>query len=163
MNKEAEERGLHDLFEIGVVLKAIDGALELVGGAALSLLSPAALDALVRFLFRGELIEDPKDWLVNELLHLTQNLSGGFKAYAAALLVAHGAVKLAIVAGLLRGKLWAYPVGIWVFAGFVAWQLYELSLAYSLLLWIVTIVDALVILLIWHEYRKVKQAKAAVG
>lgn len=163
MNKAAEERGLHDLFEIGIILKAIDGTLELFGGALLWFISPATLDALLRYLFRGELIEDPKDWPVNALLHLTQNLAGGLQAYAAILLVAHGAVKIFLIIGLLRGKLWAYPAAIIVFIGFIASQLYQLSMQYSLFLWAITIVDALVVALIAHEYLEVRRRRGLLG
>ncbi|MHB8174923.1 MAG: DUF2127 domain-containing protein, partial [Nitrospirota bacterium] len=69
----------------------------------------------------------------------------------------HGAVKLFLAAGLVRNKLWAYPASIAIFSGFALYQFYQLSLGYSLFLWIVTIVDILVVGLIVHEYRYVKK------
>lgn len=161
MDKATEERGLHDLFEVGILLKAIDGTLEIVGGMLLWFVSPATLTALVSYLFRGELIEDPKDWLVNLLLHLTHNLVGGLQAYAAILLIAHGIVKLSLIVGMVRKKLWAYPAAIIVFVIFIISQLYQLSLQYSLLLWAITVTDVLVVALIAHEYREVRRARAA--
>lgn len=157
ISKDTEERGLHDLFEIGIILKGIDGTLELIGGVLLWFVSPATIAALVRYFFRGELIEDPKDLFVNTLLHLTQGLSGGLQAYASVLLIAHGIVKLFLIACIMRGKFWAYPVTIVVFIGFIISQLYQLSLQYSLLLWAITVVDALVVALIAHEYRAVRR------
>jgi uncharacterized membrane protein len=162
MDKAAEERGLHDLFEIGIILKGIDGTLELIGGAFLWLVSPGTLNAIVLSLFHSELTEDPKDWFVNLLLHTTQNLTAQFQNYAGILLIAHGAVKIFLIIGLLRGKLWAYPAAIIVFIIFIVSQLYQLSLAYSLLIWVITIVDVLVVLLIAHEYREVKRKRPAI-
>ena len=157
INKEKEERGLHDLFELGIVLKGIDGTLELAAGVLLWFLTPAALNGFVGGLFRGELAEDPKDWLAHVLLHTTRSLTAGLGAYVGTLLVAHGLVKMFLVAGLWRGKLWAYPAAIAAFAAFVAYELYQLNLSYSLFLWIVTIVDVLVIALIAHEYMHVRR------
>ncbi|MBU6500226.1 MAG: DUF2127 domain-containing protein [Patescibacteria group bacterium] len=163
MDKISEERGLHDLFEIGVILKGIDGTLEIIGGAFLWFVSPGTLNAIVPYLFRGELIEDPKDWLVNTLLHVTQNLSGGLQTYASIILITHGVVKIFLIAGLLRNKLWAYPAAIVVFIGFIISQLYQLSFQYSLFLWAITIIDVFVVLLIAHEYRHARRSTATVA
>lgn len=161
MDRASEERGLHDLFEVGLILKGIDGILELAGGVLLWLLSPATLNAIVLYFFRNELTEDPKDWLVNALLHITQNLTGGLRAYAAVILVVHGIVKLFLVAALLRDKLWVYPMAIAIFTGFIVWQFYQLSLQYSLLLWAITLVDIAVVALIAHEYREIRRRRRA--
>lgn len=45
---------LDRVFDISVTLKGIDGAPELVGGVLLLILSPARLNALVRFLIQHE-------------------------------------------------------------------------------------------------------------
>ena len=160
MKDDAIERGWHKFFEVGIILKGIDGTIELIGGLFLWFASPAALDALVRWIFRGELIEDPQDWLANALLHITQNLTGDLHAYASAILVAHGAVKLVLIGALLREKLWAYPAAIAVFILFIISQLYELAFGFSFFLAALTVVDLLVVVLIAHEYLRVRKRAA---
>ncbi len=151
-----KEKTWRDLFDLGVVIKGIDGTLELIGGIALFFVSPSTINAIALFFIRGELSEDPKDLLANLFLHATQSVIQ-MQTFASILLIVHGAVKLFLVAALLRNKLWAYPASIAVFSGFVLYQFYQLSLANSLFLWVVTIVDILVIGLIAHEYRYVRR------
>ncbi|HUZ93012.1 MAG TPA: DUF2127 domain-containing protein [Candidatus Paceibacterota bacterium] len=158
MNDRADshERSWHEFFEFGIIVKGVDGFLQLVGGIALFFVSPATINAIALFFIRGELSEDPKDFLANLFLHATQGVIQA-QVFAGILLVVHGAVKLFLVAGLVRNKLWAYPASIAIFGGFVLYQFYQLHLGYSLFLWVVTVVDILVIGLIVHEYRYVKK------
>jgi uncharacterized membrane protein len=64
-------------------------------------------------------------------------------------------VKLILVAGLLRNRPWAYPASLVVLGLFIAYQLYRLSFAFSVGLVLLTVFDAVIIVLIWHEYRLV--------
>ncbi|HUX36210.1 MAG TPA: DUF2127 domain-containing protein [Candidatus Paceibacterota bacterium] len=157
INRKSEERGLHDLFEIGIAIKGIDGIIELAGGIFLYFASHAMLVNMVLFLAHGELLEDPRDWFVNLLLHTAQNFSPQAQWFASALLMVHGAVKIFLVAGLLKNKLWAYPASIVIFTGFAVYQFYQLTYGYSLFLWSITIVDIIVVGLIIHEYLHVKK------
>jgi len=67
-------------------------------------------------------------------------------------LLSHGIVKVLIVAALLKNKLWAYPAGIVIFAGFGVYQMYRYFHTYSPGLLVLSILDLAVILLTWHEY-----------
>jgi uncharacterized membrane protein len=60
-------RLLHRIFELGVIAKGIDGALELIGGLLLLFLSPTAITGAILFLVQGELKEDPTDLVANLL------------------------------------------------------------------------------------------------
>ncbi|MBX0328400.1 DUF2127 domain-containing protein [Oscillochloris sp. ZM17-4] len=61
-------------------------------------------------------------------------------------------VKLGVVAGVLRGQRWAYPLAIGVLGAFIAYQVYRLSYAFSLGLLLLTLFDAVIIGLTWREY-----------
>jgi hypothetical protein len=65
-------RLLHQLFELGILIKVVDGGLELVGGLLLVFLSPDAINRVVLFFMQGELKEDPTDLIANLLLHTTR-------------------------------------------------------------------------------------------
>jgi uncharacterized membrane protein len=148
-------RVLHRFFELGMLIKGIDGGLELVGGLLLVFLSPAAVNRVVFFFVEGELREDPTDLIANLLLHTTRSASQ-VRVPASVFLIVHGIVKLVLVAGLATGRLCSYPAALLVFAGLTTYQLYQLSQQYSFFLEIVTILDGIVILLVITEYMHVR-------
>jgi uncharacterized membrane protein len=148
-------RVLHRFFELGMLIKGIDGGLELVGGLLLVFLSPAAINRVVFFFVEGELKEDPTDLIANLLLHTTRSVIQ-VRVPASVFLIVHGIVKLVLVAGLATGRLWSYPAALLVFAGFITYQLYQLSQQYSFFLELVTILDGIVILLVIAEYMHVR-------
>jgi uncharacterized membrane protein len=67
-------------------------------------------------------------------------------------LLIHGALKLWLVLGLLREKLWYYPTAIAVFSLFIGYQLYRFSFTHSAFLLLITAIDLVVVALTWHEY-----------
>jgi uncharacterized membrane protein len=151
-------RLLHRIFELGVIAKGIDGALELVGGLLLLFLSPVAITGAILLLVQGELKEDPTDLVANLLVHSTGTIIKS-RVPASGFLILHGTVKLALVAGLATNKLWSYPAAIAVFTGFAIYQIYQLVQQKSVFLGIVTALDIVVVLLISGEYRHVKSAR----
>jgi uncharacterized membrane protein len=150
-------RLLHRIFELGVIAKGIDGALELIGGISLLFLSPASITGAISFLVQGELKEDPTDFVANLLVHNTATFIKS-RVPASSFLILHGAVKLALVGGLATNKLWSYPAAVVVFAGFAIYQIYEFVQQNSLFLGMVTALDIVVVLLIVAEYRNVRLA-----
>jgi uncharacterized membrane protein len=151
-------RFLHRVFELGVLAKGIDGALEFIGGLLLLLLSPAAIRGTVFFLLQGELKEDPTDLVANLLVHNTRAVIQT-KFSASAFLIVHGVVKLALVGGLATNKLWSYPAAIVVFIGFTIYQVYQLTQQSSLFLEIITVLDIIVVILIVAEYQHVRSSR----
>ncbi|MGA9835752.1 MAG: DUF2127 domain-containing protein [Gemmatimonadaceae bacterium] len=134
-----------------MLAKAVDGVLELGGGLALLLLSPRAINAIVLFFIRGELREDPKDLLANLFLRASRDVFP-VQVFAGIVLVAHGVMKVLLVAAVARGHRWAYPTAIVVFGGFIAYQSYQIAVRPSAFLWAITVIDLAVVALIAHEY-----------
>jgi uncharacterized membrane protein len=150
------EKRLHAAFEIGVVLKGLNALAECAAGIALHFLAVDQIRAFVAALVHGELIEDPRDFIANYLVHAADGFSAGGKSFATFYLLSHGIVKLILVAGLLRDKAWAYPASLAVLGLFIAYQLYRMTFAFSIGLALLTVFDLVVIALIWHEYRLVR-------
>lgn len=149
--------GLRELFfRIAILLKGLDGALEIFGGAVLLTIGPASILRVVAFLTQGELAEDPHDLVANYALQVAQHLSISTEHFAALYLLIHGAIKLVLVGALLRGKIWVYPVAIIVFAAFIAYQLYRFTLTHSVGLIALSIFDLVVISLVWVEYQHLR-------
>src|SRR5215470_19726394 len=145
---------LDKTFKIGLVLKGLDGVLEVVGGIVLLFLSPQTIQHLVRVLTAHELSEDPHDVIARYLLHTTAHLSHGTTLFGAIYLLSHGAAKIVLVALVLRDKLWAYPWLIGLLLAFIAYQLYQITAVhFSVGLTLLTVFDALLVWLTWREYR----------
>src|SRR5215468_6786979 len=145
---------LDKTFKIGLVLKGLDGVLEIAGGILLLFLSPNAIEHLARVLTAHELSEDPHDLIARYLLHTTAHLNHGTTLFGAVYLLSHGIAKVVLVALALRDKLWAYPWLIGLLLAFIAYQLYQITAVhFSVGLTLLTVFDALLVWLTWCEYR----------
>lgn len=143
-------------FLLGLLLKGLDGAIELVGGAILLWLSPDRLVALTQQAVAGELSEDPQDLIANVLLHGVGHLDTASIGFIGAYLLVHGVVKLAIIFALLVGSLRVYPWAIAALVAFLAFQGYELVLHPSPGVALLVILDAVIVWLAWREWRQRK-------
>lgn len=155
------ERRIHQIFEIGILLKGAHAVVECIGGVALAFISTGAIARLVGALTQEELIEDPNDFVAAHLLALAQNFTVGTQHFYAFYLLSHGLIKVFLVIGLLRNKLWAYPVSLLVLGLFIVYQLYRFSYTHGFGLIVLTVFDVVVMGLIWHEYRVVRRPLAS--
>ena len=140
------------LFRLGVILKGLDGVLEMAGGIALWLVSPGSIIRWVGLLTQDEIARNRHDVIAHHLRLAVGSLVSG-KHFLALYLLAHGIVKIFVVVALLNNRLWAYPVAIGVFSGFIVYQLYRFTLGGSAGLVVLSAFDLIVIGLIWMEYR----------
>jgi uncharacterized membrane protein len=141
------------LFRVGILLKGIDGFMELIGGLVLLSLAREFLSRTVALVTAHELSEDPHDLLANALTHTVSLLSADTRSFAGAYLIGHGCIKIVLVAGLWREKRWAYPVALWFLGAFVAYQLYRYAHTHSLVLLAFTALDVFILWAIWRDYR----------
>jgi len=147
------EKRIHQIFEISVLLKGAHALIECIGGVALALVSTEYIRGLVNSMTQDELIEDPKDFLASHFLAYAHDFTVSTQNFYAFYLLSHGVVKLALVIGLLRNKLWAYPASLVALALFIIYQLYRYSYTHGIGLIVLTVFDVFVMWLIWHEYR----------
>jgi uncharacterized membrane protein len=147
------ERRIHRIFQVSILLKGAHAIIECAGGIAIALISTNAIADLVNRVTQDELIEDPNDFVATHMLALARNFSVASKHFYAFYLLSHGIVKLLLVIGLLRGKLWSYPASLVVLGLFIVYQLYRFSYTHGAGLLALSAFDVLVMVLIWHEYR----------
>jgi uncharacterized membrane protein len=159
---KSEDR-LDRAFEIGIILKGLDGVLELIGGVLLVAMSPAAINRIVRSLTQHELSEDHHDLIAAYLTRMSHSLTASAVTFAAAYLLLHGIAKIVLVVALLRNKLWAYPWMIALLVAFIGYQLYRIAVHPTLGLTLLTVFDAAVAWLTWREYRRQRQHRAGRG
>src|SRR4051812_41867788 len=121
------EKRIHQLFVVSVAAKGIHALIEIAGGLALYLFSS---DAIGRWIDQI----DKSEWLARHFPLTEQHF---FAFY----LLSHGLLKVVIVAGLLREKLWSYPASFAIFGLFIAYQLYRYSYTHEIALIALSIFD----------------------
>jgi uncharacterized membrane protein len=147
------EQRIHQVFEISILFKGAHALIECIGGAVLAFVSTERIKAMVNAFTQTELIENRSDFIALHLLGFAQHFSVSSQHFYAFYLLSHGLTKAILVACLLRNKLWAYPASLYVLGLFIAYQLYRYSYTQSVGLIALTVFDAFVMTLIWHEYR----------
>jgi uncharacterized membrane protein len=146
-------------FRLGIVLKGLDGLLELAGGLLLLVVSPAAIAGVAEALTRHDLSVHPDDVFARRVLQLAEGLTGPGVRFAAAYLLLHGLTKVVLVVALLRGQLWAYPWMIAFLLLFIGYQLYRFVLEPSAWLILLSAFDLAVAWLTWREYLRHRQRR----
>jgi uncharacterized membrane protein len=158
----AVSKRLDRVFRISVTLKAIDGALEIIGGLLLLALSPSKINSLARTLTQHELSQDPHDFVARHVLQATRGLTHGTATYAGIYLLSHGLAKVVVIVAVLRDQLWAYPAMIALLGAFIAYQLYRIALAPTAGLTLLTVFDAFIVWLTWREYQSKRPGRRPV-
>jgi uncharacterized membrane protein len=156
----SERSKLHVAFEIGVLLKGLNGLLELIGGILLLVFPPSAIQNFIVGVTHHELSRDPNDFIATHLRAVAQQLSIHAQLFAAIYLLSHGVIKGVLVYALLRDELWAFPIAIAVFSAFGVYQVYRYFVHPSGWLMALTVLDVAVILLTWAEWRRVKSERS---
>ena len=150
------DHNFHRLFEAGVALKGFHALLELITGAATLAVGPVAVSDFFFALAQREWLGGGHVWLVNFLVRLAdQSLRGGQEFVGIYLLVI-GVINMVVVIGLFANALWAYPAALTAIAVLMAYQLYRFTHTHVFLLVLLTLYDAVVWWLVWHEYRIVR-------
>lgn len=144
---------LDKTYEIGLLLKGINGGLELLGGLLILVVPATAIDSLTRWLTQGQLAENPNDFIANHILHYGHELAHGQTTFAVLFLLTHGVVKVGLVIALLRQKMWAYPWALVLLGLFLVYQAYLLITQPSFGMAFLTVLDVIIIGLIWREWR----------
>jgi uncharacterized membrane protein len=151
------EKRIHGLFVLSVALKGFYALVEMASGVALYLVAHQSIINFLNRFMSDERLRDPQDWVASTALKVAQSFSLETQHFYAFYLITHGVLKLAVVVGLLREKLWAYPACFVIFSAFIAYQLYRYSFTHDLGLVALSILDAFVIALAWHEYRLLRK------
>lgn len=143
-------------FNIMLYLKLIFASGETLAGVLLYFFKNASIHTAIDFLTSGELAENPKAFIASHILQFGQLLTVSSQRLAAIYLLLHGLVKLITLILLFRKKLWAYPLSILVFIGFIAYQMREFALTHHYTMIALTLFDLVMIWLTYLEYRQLQ-------
>lgn len=150
-------------YKIGVGIKGLDGLAELVAGIIL-IFSPHAPHRILHNV-AAEFNERPQNifhFFAHQVVHLDAQLTGHVLIFIIIFLITHGIVKLALVYALFRKILWMYPYALAALLILFGIQVAPLfRQPGDLALWLFTILDALIVYLVWGEYQDIKEAQAS--
>ncbi|MGB4758683.1 MAG: DUF2127 domain-containing protein [Candidatus Saccharimonadales bacterium] len=79
------------------------------------------------------------------------------RLFVALYVILHGLPKIALAIILMKRKLWGYPLSLVILAGFIIYQVYEITATGSLFMLFLTIFDTFVAYLIINEWRRDKR------
>ena len=143
---------MHRLFHIVIILKGLDGILEIAGGVALLFVKTGAIAVLVAALTARELSEDPHDLIATHLRELAAAFGQKAQEFAVVYLLFHGVAKVTLATSLLMGKSWAYPVALAFFSLFVSYATFRLYLTWSWPVAGLIVLDLITIVLVAREW-----------
>ncbi len=156
MTAVTQNKWFERIYKIGVGIKGFDGLVELVAGLAL-LLSPALVHDILAAIsgrashYHGQV----SHFIIEYVARLDSDLAKSGLTFLIIFLIGHGVVKLALVYCLLKEIIKAYPYALAVLGLFLVYQIYVLvrnPLAIGM--WLFTILDVVIIYLVWGEWRK---------
>jgi uncharacterized membrane protein len=145
------------LYFVGVVIKGIDGLLELLVGVVL-VFAPS-LPHTVLEKVAGKVVhhfDSVGPFVSGYLENLDADLAQSGSWFLIAYLTAHGAIKVGLVYCLLRRLHHIYPVALAVLLVFLGYQIFLLAVNPTVGLALISLLDAAIIYLVYREYRELK-------
>src|SRR4051794_18065072 len=94
------EKRIHQIFVVSVLFKGAHALIEIVGGAALYVVSTETIVRTINRWSYKELFENKNDWIANHLLEFARTFSVAEHNFYAFYLLSHGIIKTVLVAGL---------------------------------------------------------------
>jgi uncharacterized membrane protein len=141
------------LFRLAVLIKGLDGAVELVAAVVLLALSAAEVPRLVADVVTRDLLGPPDGTLARHFVAGTAEFASGNRTFVVVYLALHGLIKLALVVALLKRWRPAYPAAIVVLGSFVAYEIVRAVSTGSVVLPFLAAFDLAILVLVWREYK----------
>ncbi len=148
------ERDILWLFDLALVIKAVDGALEVLAALLVLYVPPVFVIKLAEFATGGELSQDPGDFIATTIRNAAQAFTVHTHYLLALYLALHGIVKVLLVIGIFAKKKIAYPLFMIALALFGAYEAYRGFVLHELLLQALAIFDLALLVLTSYEYRR---------
>ncbi len=153
---EIKNEIVHDLFELTILLKGINGVFEIIFGSMLFFFSRATVRKITSSILRQPAALSSGNFARNYIYNHVNNFSFSAQRFLAIYLLFYGVLNIFLVVFLYRGKLWAYPVAIFFFILFMVYQAFRLYARHSIMLIFLTCLDICLTILTWLEYKRLK-------
>jgi uncharacterized membrane protein len=158
--KLREQPWFEKVYKVGITIKGIDGLVELVAGIGI-LISPMlihrALSAIIWHTnnHHGGVFR----FIAVNVAGVDKQLVTGGLLFLSIFLIVHGLIKIALVYCLLREITRAYPVALAILGVFLIYQLYVLITDFGIGILLLTILDIIIVWLVWGEYQDLRAKK----
>jgi uncharacterized membrane protein len=153
-DKVEREKDLLWYFDAALLLKAVNGGLEVLVAFLVLVIPPSLVVSVTEFITGGELTQDPEDPIARLLVHAAQSFTIHTHYLFAAYLALHGVVKVLLVIGIFSGKKIAYPLFMAALVVFGAYEAYRGFIRHETLLQVFAIFDFSLLVLTSYEYRR---------
>lgn len=154
IQEEKVERNLLWLFDLALILKIINGSLEMLAALLVLFVPPSFVLKLAEFATGGEFAQDPDDYIANAIVSAAQTFTVHSHYLLALYLALHGVIKVLLVIGIFAKKRIAYPLFMVALAIFGAYEAYRGLVLHEMLLQALAIFDLSLLLLTSYEYRR---------
>lgn len=148
-------------YDIGIAIKGFDGAVELIAGILLWI-APGLLHSTLQALL-GEARESHfrmMQFIADNIARIDADLTRGSIVVVIVFLLTHGAVKVGLVVALFKKWHWAYPWALGVLGAFLVYQVYVFVKHPTVAMALFSLLDAVIIWLVYKEYREVTREKS---
>ena len=139
-----------------VYFKGIFGILELILGFGLLIVGRKSMNKILLWIINFEPFENHPRLMDSASRFIINHVLGSLHLLIALYMIIHGLVAIAVVIALVHKKMWAFPAAGILLALFIIYQIYRLALAFSLILFILTLIDIAIIFFLRYEYRRVR-------
>jgi len=148
------------IFDIGIIIKGIDGLAELIGGLVL-LISPHLVHTTLVAIGveAGRSTGHVHHFVAQYVARLDDQLAASGLVFLIIFLLTHGIVKIALVVCLLKKIIRAYPIALAILGAFLVYQVYVFVRGPSVSMAIFCLLDAVIIWLVWREYKLLLREK----
>ncbi len=141
-------------FLVGMWWRIIYGVLRIFLSLALLQVVGIPLIDVATTILRRELLEDPSDRLYSGIHYVLLNHSLEVTYFLAFYFMFWGIVDIILSYNLIKHRLWAFPFSLLLMVGFVFYEIYRCTYTHSPILLGIMCVDAVIIWLVWNEYKK---------
>jgi uncharacterized membrane protein len=154
---EKDKSFVHRAFWVSLFVKGIDGALQLAGGIIALVVEPGTLGRAYRYLTRFLLGSNTHNVEAAFIKDAAQQFNMSVEILVSIYLLTHGVIKVLLVYGLLKERLWVFPAAFVGFGFFLAVEIYRIVHHFYWGIMILMCIDVFVITMVWLEYKKVKR------
>lgn len=158
--KLREQPIFEKIYKIGVAIKGFDGLVELVVGLTLWI-SPSFVHTVLGAISgeAGEHSSAVFRFITEYVARINADLAKSGLLFLILFLTVHGLVKLVLVYCLLKEIVRAYPYALGILAIFLIYQAYVFIVQPTIGMALFTILDAVIIWLVWGEYQDLRSKK----
>ncbi len=148
-----QNRNFEILFDIGMYWRTVYGFIKLILGITLLNFINMSTSDLFNKILSNEITEDPSDIFVKTIGFFIDKSLTHITYFIPVYLIFWGFVDAFLSINILKQKLWAYKISIFLISIFVLYEIYRYTHTHSLILLFIILIDLFIIWLIGKEYK----------